>query len=83
MNNLKYLLRARRRGLRTEDPLCMKRRGHDAGEENSDDDRYLHDPRMVHATDQECMAHWNHGWVSVEGVVARVALDWGGIIESY
>jgi hypothetical protein len=83
MNNFKYLLRARRRGLRTEDPLCMKRRGHDAGEENSDDDRGLYDPRTLRATDQKCMAHWNHGWVSVEGVVARVALDLGGIIESY
>lgn len=62
-------------------PLCMKRRGHDAGKENSDDDRGLYDPRMLRATDQECMAHWNHGCVSVDGMVARVAVDLGGIID--
>ena len=50
----------------------MKRRGHDAGEENSDEDRCLHHPRMVRAADQECMAHWDHGFVSVEGVVRHL-----------
>jgi hypothetical protein len=59
----------------------MKRRGHDAGEENSDEDRCLHHPRMVRAADQECLAHWNHGFVSVEGVVTRVDVDLDGIID--